>query len=74
MNLYGAQLGTAMPTCDGLFMRLSARLGDEARLSKQLLGLQGMLDLLMASSAASSGAGAALAAAAAGSAAGGGRE
>lgn len=59
-----------MPTCDGLFMRLAGRLAAEARLSKQLLGLQGMLDLLMASSAASSGAGAALAAA--GSAAGGG--
>jgi hypothetical protein len=63
-----------MPTCDGLFMRLAGRLAAEARLSKQLLGLQGMLDLLMASSAASSGAGAALAAAAAGSAASGGRE
>jgi hypothetical protein len=49
--MYGSSLGS-WPSCDGLFLRLSARLADEARLSSELLGLQGMLDLLMASAAA----------------------
>lgn len=71
LNIYGPALGT-LPTCDGLFLRLSSKLAAEARLSKDLLGLQGMLDLLMASSAASSGAASAAQSAAAGRGARGG--
>ena len=53
LTLYGPQLGS-WPTCDRLFARLSTKLADEAKLSKELLGLQGMLDLLMACSSSSS--------------------
>lgn len=53
LTIYGSSLGS-WPSCDSLFLRLSNRLAEEARLCKELLGLQGMLDLLMASAAAAS--------------------
>ena len=65
LTIYGPQLGS-WPTCDRLFARLSAKLADEARLSKELLGLQGMLDLLMACASSATPGGAARSSGAAG--------
>ncbi|RYG53102.1 hypothetical protein EON66_09020 [archaeon] len=54
VDQYASVLG-ASATVDALFMRLHGTLMREARMGKELLGLQGALDLLMAASTTGSG-------------------
>lgn len=54
VDQYASVLG-ASATIDALFMRLHGTLMREARMGKELLGLQGALDLLMAASTTGSG-------------------
>jgi hypothetical protein len=51
--MYSAVLGRSFAT-DRLFLRLQSRIDDEIKLDKQLMALQGGLDLVLASSTASS--------------------
>ncbi len=52
-DMYSAVLGRSFAT-DRLFLRLQSRIDDEIKLDKQLMALQGGLDLVLASSTASS--------------------